>query len=56
MAGGFICCFLMRHGEYGDVLVNFSSCQGKNKIEAASAKASAKPKGETEGETKKGAR
>jgi hypothetical protein len=46
----------MRHGEYGDVLVNFSSCQGKNKIEAASAKASAKPKGETEGETKKGAR
>ena len=41
----------MRHGEYGDVLANFSSCQGKNKIEAASAKASAKPKGETEGET-----
>ena len=51
--GGFICGFLMRHG---DVLANFSSCQGKNKIEAASAKASAKLKGETEGETKKGAR
>ena len=30
VAGGFICCFLMRHGEYGDVLANFSSCQGKN--------------------------
>ena len=53
--GGFICGFLMRHG---DVLANFS-CQGENKIEAASAKtakASAKPKGETEGETKKGVR
>ena len=56
MAGVFICCFLKRHGEYGEMLANFSSCQGKNKIESASAKASAKLKGETEGENKKGAR